>query len=389
MSGKPTTRLTKLGRTLDRDGQSVNPPVYRASTFVFGSLAAFDKASATPFDTPFYGRVGTPTSFAFEEAMADLEGAARAIAYPSGLAAIAAVLHAFVEAGDHVLMVDSVYGPSRRTCETSLRRLGVETSYFDPATGAEIADLIRPNTRLIFLESPGSGTFEVQDIPAITRIAREKGIWTALDATWATPLYLKPLALGVDVSIHAATKYITGHSDAMLGVASMTAEAEPHVRRATQALGYVAGSEEANLGLRGLRTLGVRLPRHDASARRIAGWLASRDEVSRVFHPALPGTAGHDCWARDFTGASGLFSFEFADISKPGFAAFVDGLEHFLVGFSWGGYESLALPVHTEQRSAPPWGSDRPVLRLHIGLEDPDDLIDDLSRGFDRAKTAS
>lgn len=378
------SRLVKAGRPAG-DGVSVNPPVHRASTFVFQTLAAFDRVAKTPFDAPFYGRVGTPTSFAFEEAMAELEGGHRAIAYPSGLAAITAVFLAFLKAGDHVLIVDSCYGPTRRTADRTLGRMGVSASYYDPALGAGIADLIRPETRLIFLESPGTGTFEVQDVPAIAAVARARGIATAIDATWATPLFLRPLALGVDVSIHAATKYIAGHSDAMLGVATVNAERYDDLRRTTQDLGYVAGSEEVNLGLRGLRTLEARLMRHQSSALAVAGWLAARPEVGRVFYPALPGAPGHELWRRDFTGASGLFSIELPGMGAERLAAMVDGLTWFKIGFSWGGYESLALPAHPETRQHPAWTGTGPVLRLHVGLEDPADLIADLKAGLARA----
>lgn len=380
MDQSAATMLTSAGRDLSHDGVSVNPPVYRASTFVFRTLGAFDEASKTPFDGPFYGRIGTPTTFAFEEAVAKLEGGHRAIACASGLAAITATFLAFLKAGDHCLVVDSVYGPARRLCDRTLARMGVETSYYDPSVGAEIKSLIRPNTRLIYMESPGTGTFEVQDVPAIAAVARRHGIATAVDNTWATPLYFRPLDRGVDVSIQAATKYFVGHSDAMLGVITATEAAYPDVRRTTQDMGSCAGSEECNLGLRGLRTLAVRLARHNASGIEVARWLAERPEVMQVLHPAFPGCIGHDLWKRDFSGASGLFSCVLA----PGFAlpAFVDALHHFKIGFSWGGYESLVLPAHPETRRHPRWTETGPVLRFHVGLEDPEDLKADLAHGF-------
>ena len=378
------TRLVSTGRDLTHSGVSVNPPVHRASTFVFSSLEAFETAAETPFDVPFYGRVGTPTTHAFEAAMAELEGGHRAIATASGLAAIAATFLAFVGNGGHVLVVDNVYGPVRRFCDRTLSRLGVQTTYYDPALGADLARLVRPNTRLIHMESPGSGTFEVQDIPAIVAVARKHGIVTAVDNTWATPLFLRPLALGVDVSIHAATKYIVGHSDAMLGVVTTTEAHYPEIRRATQDLGAAAGSEECNLGLRGLRTLEVRLARHQAAGLEVARWLADCPDVARVLHPAFENCVGHDIWARDFGGASGLFSFEFKSRQAQALRAFASGFTHFRVGFSWGGFESLALPAHTEARTAPSWSDAGPILRLHIGLEDPADLIADLEDGFTR-----
>jgi cysteine-S-conjugate beta-lyase len=380
--------LVKAGRASGQDGVSVNPPVYRASTFVFESLEAFEAVSKTPFDAPFYGRVGTPTSFAFEDAMARLEGGHRAIAFPSGLAAITATLLAFLKAGDHVLMVDSVYGPARRTLDRTLGRMGVSATYFDPSIGAGIEALIRPETRLIYMESPGSGTFEVMDVPAIVEVARRHGIRTAIDNTWATPLFYRPLAQGVNVSIHAATKYITGHSDAMLGVATMDAESYDDLRRAAQDMGCVAGTEEVNLGLRGLRTLEVRLKRHEATGIALAEWLGGRPEVSRVFHPALPGCPGHEIWKRDFSGASGLFSVELAGLSHAGLSAFLRGMTYFKIGFSWGGFESLALPAHPETRRHPEWTGSGPLLRLHAGLEAPADLFADLEQAFARATVA-
>jgi cysteine-S-conjugate beta-lyase len=380
MDPNVATLLASAGRDLAHDGVSVNPPVQRASTFVFRTLGAFEQASKTPFDGPFYGRVGTPTTFAFEQAMARLEGGHRSIACASGLAAITATFLAFLKAGDHCLVVDSVYGPARRLCDRTLARMGVETSYYDPAVGAGIEALLRPNTRLIYLESPGSGTFEVQDVPAIAAVARRHAIPTAIDNTWATPLFFRPLAHGVDVSIQAATKYVVGHSDAMLGVVTTTEAVYPDLRRATQDLGGCAGSEECNLGLRGLRTLDVRLARHHASGITVARWLAGRPEVTRVLHPALPDCVGHALWARDFSGASGLFSC----VMAPGFAlhAFVDALQHFKIGFSWGGFESLVLPAHPETRQHPRWVEPGPVLRFHVGLEDPSDLVADLGQAF-------
>jgi cystathionine beta-lyase len=378
--------LVKAGRDKTVPGVSVNPPVYRASTFVFDTLESFEAASKAPFDHAFYGRVGTPTTFAFETAIAELEGGHRAIACPSGLGAITATFLAFAQSGDHVLVVDSAYGPTRRLCDRTLARLGVATTYYDPAIGGGIVDLLRPNTRLIYLESPGSGTFEVQDIPAIVAVARANGIVTAIDNTWATPLFLRPLDLGVDVCIHAATKYIVGHSDAMLGVVTTNAATYDAVRRATQDLGGAAGSEEVNLGLRGLRTLEVRMRRHEASALCVAEWLSGQKSVGRVLHPAFPGAIGHAAWKRDFRGSSGLFAFEFAEADHAGLAAFLRGMTYFKIGFSWGGYESLALPAHPETRRHPVWDGNGPLVRLHVGLEDPDDLIADLERGFARAK---
>ncbi len=383
--GKQDSLLVRAGRNIHTSGSSVNPPVVRASTFVFNTLDDFHKAAAKPFDGPFYGRIGTPVTLAFEKAVAALEGGDSAIATSSGLAAITGVFMAFLNKGDHVLVPDSVYDPVRRLCSRTLSRMGIETIYYDPTIGAGIEALIRPETRLIYMESPGSGTFEVQDVPAIVRVAKTRGIRTAIDSTWATPLFFKPAKLGVDATIQAATKYIVGHSDAMLGVVTTVGDAFLPVRVALQDTGACAGSEEANLGLRGLRTMAVRLRHHQASGLRVAAWLAARPEVARVLHPGLPGAPGYDLWRRDFTGACGLFSFEFKPLVEGALEAFVDGLDYFKIGFSWGGYESLVLPAHPERsRLVKPWDGKGPLVRLHVGLEDIDDLIADLDAGMAR-----
>lgn len=378
------TTLANTARPHGPGISSVNPPLVRASTFVFDTLADFETAAKTPFDLPFYGRVGTPTTFAFEEAMAELEHGHRAIATASGVAAIAAVLLAFLDRGDHLLVVDTVYEPVRRFCNRMLTRMGIETTFYDPAIGAGIADLIRPGTKLIYLESPGSGTFDVQDVPAIVGAAKARGVRTAIDNTWATPLFYRPLDHGVDVSIHAATKYIVGHSDAMLGVVTTNADTYDAVRRSTQDLGACAGIEECNLGLRGLRTLEVRMKRHESSALTLAGWLAEQPQVARVLHPALPSCPGHEIWKRDFDGAAGLFSIELTSREPEARRALVDALALFRIGFSWGGYESLALPMHPESRSLPRWQGMGPVVRFQVGLEDPADLRADLESALAR-----
>lgn len=381
MTEHPATYLARAGRDTDRPGAPVNPPVVRASTFVFRTLEAFHEAGKTPFDTPFYGRVGTPVTMAFEEAIAGLEGGYRAIATASGVAAITGVFLGFLDRGDHVLVPDSVYDPVRRICTRMLARMGIETTFYDPTIGAGIEALIRPETRFIYMESPGTGTFEVQDVPAIVAVAKRHGLRTAIDSTWGTPLWFKPMAMGVDASIHAATKYITGHSDAMLGVVTTTEESFAPIRAALQDMGSCAGSEEANLGLRGLRTLDARLTRHQASALKVAEFLEAHPKVTRVLYPALPSAEGHDLWKRDFGGACGLFSFELAPGHAP--EAVIDGLKHFRIGFSWGGYESLALPAHPEKRQVLQWDGKGALIRLHIGLEDPEDLIADLAGALD------
>jgi cysteine-S-conjugate beta-lyase len=388
---KPDTLLVSAGRDPQTNHGVVNPPVYHASTIVFptvGELHASQKKK-DPRKTR-YGRHGTPTTFAIEEAIAALDGGAEAIAMGSGVAAITAVLTAFIKTGDHLLMVDTAYGPTRRFCDTVLKRFGVATTYYDPRIGAAIGELIRPNTRLIFLESPGSLTFELQDVPAITATARKAGIVTAMDNTWATPLYFKPLAHGVDVSILSATKYIGGHSDLMMGLITTTEAAYQAVRRAVEDFGGSAAPDDCYLALRGYRTLGVRLARHQENGLTLARWLQQRPEVARVLHPALPQSPDHALWKRDFTGASGLFAIELKPVAEPAVEAMLDGLELFGMGYSWGGFESLILPADpSHYRSAVPWKSPGPLIRIHAGLEDPEDLIADLEAGFARLRAAA
>ncbi|MBI3453149.1 MAG: cystathionine beta-lyase, partial [Rhodospirillales bacterium] len=292
--------------------------------------------------------------------------------------------------GDHALVVDSIYGPTRRVCDTLLARFGVEVTYYDPAVGAGIAALIRPNTRLVFLETPGSLSFEMQDVPAIAAAARKAGAITVIDNTWATPLYFRPLAHGVDVSLVAATKYIGGHADLMMGILTATEAAFPKLRQAADDLGGCAGPDDCFLALRGLRTLGVRLARHFETGLILARWFQRRPEVARVLHPALPGDPGHDLWRRDFTGASGLFGIELKPVPRRALAAMLDGMKLFGMGYSWGGYESLLIPTDPRPlRTARPWAATGQLLRVHAGLESPDDLIADLDAGFNRLKAAA
>lgn len=383
---KPATQTAHLGRAPFANHGFVNPPVFRGSTVLFPTLEAL-KTRNQPFT---YGRRATPTTRALEDAIARLEGGEATILTGSGLQAVTTALLALVEAGDSILMVDTVYQPTRSFCDTALKRLGVETVYYDPLLGAGIKDLIKPNTRLIFTESPGSQTFEMQDIPAIANAARAAGIWTVMDNTWASPLYFKPFAHGVDVSIQALTKYVVGHADAMLGAVTANSRAAPFIDRAKEALGTSPGSEETYLALRGLRTLDVRLARHHQSALEVAHWLATRPEVRRVMHPALESDPGHAIWSRDFLGASGLFGFILEPVSNTALAAFVDDLKLFGMGYSWGGYESLILPFNpSTYRTATPWRETGTAVRIHIGLEDVTDLIDDLEAGFSRMANAS
>lgn len=368
----------------------VNPPVYHASTILFPTLADW-KASRDPdFQGVRYGRFGTPTTFALQDAVTEIGGGYRSVAVASGAGAVCAVLMSFADSGDHILVADTVYGPTRRLCEDLLSRFAIETTFYDPMIGAGIAELMRPNTKLVFLESPGTITFEVSDVPAITAAAHAGGAVTAFDNTWASPLYFKPFEHGIDVSVSAATKYISGHSDVMLGVISMTEETYPVVRRYANMLGGCPGPDDCYLVLRGLRSLGVRMPRHQESALALAHWLEERPEISRVMHPALPDHPGHGFWKRDYLGSSGLFGFILKSRSERALAAMVDGMKLIHMGASWGGFESLFLPAQpATMRSATVWDDPGQVLRLHVGLEDVDDLIADLEAGFERLRGAS
>ncbi|HEY2376346.1 MAG TPA: cystathionine beta-lyase [Gemmatimonadaceae bacterium] len=368
---------------------AVNPPVYRASTFVFPTVADWEASRVHEhrFDVIRYGQLATPTTLAFEQSIATLEGGYRAMLVPSGLAAVTVALQALVRAGDHILVADSAYVPTRIFCDRTLKRFGVETTYYDPLIGEKIGTLFRPNTRLVFLESPGSMTFEVQDVPAITRVARERGIYTLLDNSWATPYFFPAFEHGIDVSILAATKYIGGHSDVMMGTITTTEALYDRVRSEVAELGFCVGSDDAYLALRGLRTLSVRLERHQRNATQVAEWLRTRPEVARVTYPALPDAPGHAMWKRDFRGASGLFGVELRPVAKAGVDALLNSLELFGMGASFGGFESLAIPMDPGPfRTATRWTHDGPLIRLHIGLEDPNDLIADLARGFDRMR---
>ena len=378
---KQDTRLAHAGREPGRYHGFVNPPIYRGSTVLFPTVAGLE-ANDQDYS---YGRLGTPTVRALEEALAELEGGYATRLTPSGLSAIATTLIALASGGDHVLVSDSVYRPTRRFCDHVLARLGVETSYYDPLVGAGIKDLMRSNTKVVFTESPGSQSFEVQDIPAIAKAAHAGGARVVMDNTWATPLYFKPFIHGVDVSIQAATKYIVGHADAMLGAITANEATWPLIARAHEDLGLCPGPEDVYLALRGLRSLGVRLPRHQASGLELARWLEARPEVARVLHPALPSDPGHALWQRDFTGASGLFAIVLEPVPGKAVAAMLDGLELFGMGYSWGGFESLILPFDpSAYRTATPWHAEGPALRLHVGLEDFGDLKADLDAGFGR-----
>jgi len=389
---KPTkieTRLAHVGGSPHTRHGAVNPPVYHASTILQPSLDAWEAAGKPGSESYVYGRFGTPTSRAFESAIAEIYRADDAVAVSSGLAAITVALTALTKTGDHVLVTDSAYFPCRKFCDGILAKYGVETTYYDPAIGAGIARLIRPETSLIVTESPGSLTFEMQDIPAIVAAAHARGAKVMTDNTWATALYFNPLDQGVDVVIEAATKYISGHSDVMIGLVAGRGPDTPLLRQTARLLGHCSGPDDLYLAQRGLRTLAVRLARNQANGLALAHWLRGRPEVARVLHPALPDHPGHALWRRDFTGASGLFGVVLQPVARPALAAFLDGLRLFGMGASWGGYESLIMPADPRTaRSATTWDLPGPLLRLHAGLEDPDDLIADLEAGFDRLARA-
>ena len=382
MTKSENTILTHAGSKPDEYHGAVNVPVHRMSTIVFKTFAEFEKVPHVPFH---YGRAGTPTSAAFEEAIAGIEGAYKSVATCSGLSAIVTALLAFAKAGDHVLMTDNCYGPSRKSCEEVLRRFGVEVEYYPPMIGSGIEGLFRPNTKLVFMEAPGSLTFEVQDIGAITQATKKAGIKTAIDNSWATLLFFKPLEFGIDVSVMSATKYIAGHSDVMLGVVSAMEESYAAIKRTALMLGLTGGSEELYLATRGLRTLHVRLPYHQKSALDIAQWLQDQPQVKRVLHPALPSCTGHDNWKKYFKGSSGTFGIILYETDKTKIARMLDGMRIFRMGFSWGGFESLFFPEQPKPiRTAEKWTEDGFSLRIHIGLEDAEDLRADLADGLKR-----
>ena len=381
---RPRTKLVEGGRRKEWRRRLVNPPIERASTILFDEVAELH-ASLPALGTYRYGLQGTATHWALSEALTELEpGAAGTALYSSGLAAITTALLAVLEPGDELLVPDSVYWPTRRFCDTFLKRFGMTTRYYDPLIGGGIEQLLGPKTRAILLESPGSMTMEVQDVPAICAVARDRSVVTLIDNTWATPLFFQALAAGVDISILAATKYVGGHADVMLGTVTATPEYFDRIQHVTWDLGHAVSPDDAWLGSRGLRTMAIRLKQHEESALKVAHWLKEQSAVGLVLHPALPDCPGHEIWKRDFKGSSGLFAFELKgdDAIRT---AFVESLELFGIGFSWGGYESLAMPADPDRTLSRP--AARNLVRLHIGLEDADDLIADLARAFDLIRT--
>ncbi|HPG01564.1 MAG: cystathionine beta-lyase [Methylobacteriaceae bacterium] len=379
------TRLVHAGRAPFENHGFVNTPIYRGSTVLYPNVEELYARR----QRYVYGTKGTPTTDSLEEAWSELCGAAGTVLAPSGLSAIALAMFTVARAGGHVLVTDSAYRPTRAFCDSMLAKLGVETTYYDPLIGEGVGKLMRPNTIAIVVEAPGSQSFEMQDIPAISAIAREKGACVIMDNTWATPLFFPPHERGVDLAIEAGTKYLSGHSDLLLGLVSANAEWWPRLRETYDTMANCAGPEDVFLALRGLRTMELRLREAERQGLALANWLKARPEVSRVLHPALPDDPGHAIWKRDFSGSSGLFSIVLKPASKKAVAAMLDSLELFGLGYSWGGFESLVVPFDcAPYRTATEWKPEGPALRFSVGLENIEDLQDDLDRGFAQLRSA-
>jgi cystathionine beta-lyase len=385
MAFEKETNLVRLAAGRAEWQGAVNPPIYRASTILFRTLAEFELAEKTAYPKSNYGRNGTPTTRALEEALAELEGAEHALVVASGQTAIALSLLAFLGTGDHLLMVDSAYSMTRHFCERELRRLGIDVTYYDPALGADIGAHMTDRTRVVYVESPGSLTFEMQDIAAVAAAAHARNAIVIGDNTWATPLYFRPLDHGVDVSVCAATKYIAGHSDVLMGTLACR---EPHWKpllRSYTDFGACASGDNCYLTLRGMRTMALRLKQHHETSLILAHWLQRQPAVERVLHPGLPDDPGHSLWRRDMPGAGGVFSVLLKPVGRAALAAMLEGMELFGMGFSWGGFESLMIPVRPEKiRKHPAWTHPGPVVRIHAGLEHVDDLLRDLEHGLAR-----
>ncbi|ACB95236.1 cystathionine beta-lyase [Beijerinckia indica] len=378
---KSRTRLVHAGRDPSEQFGYVNTPIYRGSTVLYPTLDDL-YARRGRFS---YGTQGTPTTQALETAWTELAGAAGTVLVPTGLAAITLALLTAVKAGDHILVTDSAYRPCRNFCDTVLRRMGVETTYYDPLIGGGLESLVRQNTRVVFLETPGSQSFELQDVVAIKAVAEAHDLCTIIDNTWGTPLFFPPHERGMDMAIEAGTKYLSGHSDLLLGLVSANARWYPRLRATYDAFAMCPGPEDVFLALRGLRTMELRLREAERQGLAMARWLAARPEVVQVLHPALPQCPGHALWKRDFLGSTGLFSVLLAPFSREALAAMLDGLELFGMGYSWGGFESLVIPFDCRTyRTATQWNPPGPALRFSIGLEDIEDLQADLAAGFER-----
>lgn len=388
---KKDTKIVHAGRSKKWTGKAVNVPVYHTSTIIHDTVDDLNDAIKNMKENiMYYGRRGTPTHFAFREAMVELEGGHGCLIYPSGLAAITAALMSYLSNGDHLLMVDSVYAPTRVLCNKMLKRMGIETTYYDPMIGGDIADLIKENTKVIFTESPGSLTMEVQDLPAISKVAHGHDIIVMIDNTWGNLVTFDPYKHGADISIQAATKYIVGHSDAMLGTVTANEKCWMTLYDNSSYMGYTAAPDDINLAMRGIRTINTRMKQHEKSALKIAHWLKERAEVDLMLHPAFSDCPGHKNWKRDFDGSNGLFSFTLKKGDEKSITAFLNNLKLFKMGFSWGGFESLALSFFNikGERSLNLWDDYGPLIRLHVGLEDVDDLIDDLEQAFDHFNEA-
>jgi cystathionine beta-lyase len=380
------SRLVHLGRDSEVSQGFMSVPPFRGSTVLYPDVATLDSGK----QRYTYGTHATPTTDALTEAWSDLAGAAGTVLVPSGLSAITIALMTALSAGDHLLMTDSAYSPARTFANKALKRMGVETTYYDPTIGAGISELLRPNTKAIFTEAPGSQTLEMQDIPAISAAAHANGVCVIMDNTWATPLFFSPHAHGVDMAVEAGTKYLSGHSDLLLGLVSANAEWVQRLRRYVDLFAILPGGEDVFLALRGLRTLELRLREAERQALALAHWLQARPEVLRVIHPALPDDPGHAIWKRDFTGSSGLFTVVLKPAPEAAVAAMIDGLELFGIGYSWGGFGSLVIPFDcASYRTATRWTPGGPTLRFHVGFEDLEDLKEDLDRGFERLRKAA
>jgi len=379
------SRLVHLGRDAEASQGFVNVPPFRGSTVLFPDVATLKSRK----QRYVYGTHGTPSTEALTEAWTAISGAAGTTLVPSGLAAIVVSLMTGLSAGDHLLMTDSAYQPARIFCDATLKRMGVETTYYDPLIGSEISALMRANTKAVFVEAPGSQSLEVQDIPAIAASAHARGACVIADNTWATPLFFSPHAHGVDIAVEAGTKYLSGHSDLLLGLVSANAQWFPRLAKTVDQMAIQPGPEDVFLALRGLRTMELRLREAERQGLALAHWLKTRPEVLRVIHPALPDDPGHAIWKRDFSGSSGLFSVVLKPAPERAVAAMLDGLELFGMGYSWGGYESLVIPFDcTNYRTATHWAPGGPTLRFSVGLEDIEDLKEDLDRGFRRLAAA-
>ena len=384
---KMETQIVHAGQANKDYMGVVNLPPHRASTVIFDTLADFEKADNGQWPLPSYGRYGNPSTLALEDIIAKLDDADHSIVFSSGLAAIVNVIMTYCKSGDNLLMVDTTYGCTRRFCDQVLTGMGVEVTYYDPLIGADIEKLIKPNTKMVFCESPGSLSFEMQDIPAIADAAHKKGVLVVADCTWASPLYCKPFELGVDIIMHSATKYMSGHSDVVMGVLSCKEEHYKAIHTTFKNMGPAPAADNCYLITRGLRTMALRMEKQMENAITIAKWLQARPEVERVLYPMLEDDPGHALWKRDMTGGASLFGTLLKPCSHEGLAAMLDGLEHYGMGYSWGGFESLVITYDAHRvRTATNWEHQGPNLRFHIGLEHVDDLIDDLDKGFDRLK---